>query len=100
MLVHRIKKFLYRIEQDETPGTYKFVKFDLQRGIAGYAAITSHSVITESVPDEVKFVPEIDDPRAPYGYPASQMVTCPINAENDFQVMKRDGLTNYPRFIV
>ena len=49
VLVHRVKKYLFRIEQDETPGTYKFVKFDLQRGLAGYAAISTHSIMTESV---------------------------------------------------
>ena len=47
ILVHRYKKHLFRIEQDEKPGTFKFVKFELQHGIAGYAAITSHTIVTE-----------------------------------------------------
>mmetsp|Transcript_7797 Transcript_7797/g.11005 ORF Transcript_7797/g.11005 Transcript_7797/m.11005 type:complete len:80 (+) Transcript_7797:903-1142(+) len=54
ILVHRIKKFLFRIEEDG-PGTFKFVKFDLQRGLAGFVAISSHTQLTDSVPDEVKF---------------------------------------------
>ena len=28
------------------------------------------------------------------------MITCPISAENDFQQMNKEGLTNYPRAIV
>lgn len=70
VLVHRIKKYLFRIEEDKTPGTYKFVKFDLQKGLAGFAAISTHSVMTESVQDEVKFCADIDDPKAQEGNPA------------------------------
>ena len=28
VLVHRVKKHLYRIEPDKSPGTYKYVKFE------------------------------------------------------------------------
>jgi len=100
VLVHRFKKYLFRIEADKKPGTFKFVKFELQRGIAGYSAISSHTVITESVGDENKFIAEIDDPNAPDGEPACQMITCPINAADDFITMSREGLTNYPRALI
>ena len=49
ILVHRFKKYLYRIETEPKTGTYKLVKFDLQAGIAGFVCISSHSVITEDV---------------------------------------------------
>ena len=100
ILVHRIKKYLYRIEEDDKPGTFKFVKFELQHGLAGYVAIASTTVLTDSVPDEVKFNAQIDDPRAPENNPAMQMITCPISATDDFQQMNKEGLTNYPRAIV
>ena len=56
----------------------------MQRGLAGFAAISTHSIMTESVQDEVKFCKEVDDPRAPEDNPAEQMITCPIIANNDF----------------
>ena len=50
--------------------TFKIVKFDLQAGIAGFVAISAHSLITENVQSETKFNPEIDDPKAPANSPA------------------------------
>lgn len=63
-------------------------------------AIATTTVLTDSVPDEVKFNAQIDDPRAPENNPAMQMITCPISATDDFQQMNKEGLTNYPRAIV
>ena len=100
VLVHRVKKFLYRIEPDTAPGTYKHVKFPLQAGIAGFVCISSHSLVTEAVQSENKFSKEIDDPKGTEENPAIQMVSCPINTTNDFQQMNKEGLTNYPRAII
>ena len=49
VMVHRFKKFLFRIEIDEETGAYNLVKFELQAGIAGYVAISSHPLVTENV---------------------------------------------------
>ena len=57
VLVHRIKQHQYRIEKDEVPGTYKFVTFDLYRGIAGFAANHAQTIVTESVQEDLKFFP-------------------------------------------
>ena len=39
VLVHRFKKHLFRIEEDTTPGTFKFVKHEMQMGIAGFVCV-------------------------------------------------------------
>ena len=70
MLVHRFKKYLFRVETEPKTGTYKLVKFDLQAGIAGFVCISSHSVITESVQSEAKFNQEVDDPKGTLTSPA------------------------------
>lgn len=49
VMVHRYKSHLYRIEPDTESGTFKFVKHDLQSGIAGFVCVSSHTVITEHV---------------------------------------------------
>ena len=100
VLVHRFKKYIYRIETDTKTGTYHMQKFDLQAGIAGFVCISSHSVITESVQTEAKFNAQIDDPKAPANSPANQMVSCPVNAPDDFAQMNKEGLTNLPRAII
>ena len=97
VLVHRFKKFLYRIEQDTKPGTFKMTKYDLQAGIAGYVCISSHSVI--SVPEiESKFRQDIDDPKG--NSPPIQILSCPVNAPDDFSQMNKEGLASLPRAII
>lgn len=49
VLVHRVKQHLYRIEQDTLPGTYKFVKNNMQAGLAGFVCVTARAIITEAV---------------------------------------------------
>ena len=49
VLVHRFKKYLFRIEPDTSSGTFKMVKHDLQAGIAGFVTISAHPIITEAV---------------------------------------------------
>ena len=84
VMVHRFKGFLYRIEPDTEPGTYKIVKFDIRSGIAGYVCVASQTYLTESVAAEPKFNKQIDDPKGPEDKPAHQMISCPVNAEDDF----------------
>lgn len=68
--MHRFKKYLFRIEADPKSGTQKLQKFDLQAGIAGFVAISSHSVIIENVEADPKFNQEIDDPQGTIESPA------------------------------
>ena len=70
ILVHRFKKYLFRIEADPQSGTQKLQKFDLQAGIAGFVTISSHSVMTEKVESDSKFNQEIDDPLGTIESPA------------------------------
>ena len=85
VLIHRFKKYLYRIEPDPKSGTHRIVKFELASGIAGYVAISSHSILTESVKGDSKFTKNIDDPKGTEDNPALQMISCPVSAIGDFQ---------------
>lgn len=99
VLVHRFKRYLYRVELEKS-GTFKLCRFELQAGIAGYVCVSSHPVITESVQSEAKFSAEIDDPRAPPNSLARQMVSCPVNAADDFAQMNKEGQTSLPRAVI
>lgn len=100
VLVHRFKKFLYRVEPDAKTGVHSIQKFDFQAGIAGFVNISSHSLITESVTKDSKFNPVVDDPMSSPESPTFNMISCPVNASNDFQLMNKEGMTNYPRCII
>ena len=100
ILCHRFKKYLYRIGIDTNNGGYTTTKFDLQAGLAGYVCISSHSVITDSVPNEAKFNQQVDDPLGTPESPALQMISCPVNASEDFYEANKEGVSNYPRAII
>ena len=100
VLCHRFKKYLYRIGTDPRNGGYTTQKFDLQAGLAGYVCISSHSVITDSVPNEAKFNQQVDDPKGTPESPALQMISCPVNASEDFSAANKEGVSNYPRAII
>ena len=62
--------------------------------------VSSATCVTESVPNEVKFNADIDDPKATPQSPAMQMISCAVNATTDFGQMNKEGLANYPRCII
>ena len=101
VMVHRFKKFLFRIERDPKGQTAeKLVMYELQNGLAGFVTVAGHVVFTESAQNDNRFVQQIDDPLGTENCPAEQIISCPVFARDDFLMMNKEGFTNYPRAII
>ena len=75
-------------------------KFELQKGLAGFVTVAGHTIISESIRTDGRFVKEIDDPN---GAPDSalQIISSPLNSHTDSELMSRgDTEAAIPRAIV
>ena len=99
-MVHRQKKYLYRIVRDPATMIDSCEKFELQKGLAGFVTVAGHTIISESIRTDGRFVKEIDDPN---GAPESalQIISSPLNSHTDSELMSRgDTEASIPRAIV
>jgi len=63
VLVDRFKKDLYRYVQDENNPRRLITKsYSIDQGLAGYVAVSCHTVFTDKLSDENRYLPEVDDP--------------------------------------
>lgn len=62
MLVHRFKKFLFRIVPDPDTGVDMHDRYDMSRGFAGIVAVSGKLLYTEELLKDINFVKELDDP--------------------------------------
>ena len=101
IMVHRQKKFLYRIERDPATMEDKMEQFELQKGLAGFVTVAGHTILSESIRTDGRFIKEIDDPLGPAESPALQIISAPIISHTDNELMSRgDQDSAYPRAIV
>ena len=78
----------------------RMVDFELQKGLAGFVTVAGHTIISESIRTDGRFVKDIDDP---YGAPDSalQFISSPLNSRTDSELMSRgDTEAAMPRAIV
>lgn len=61
VLVHRYKRFLYRIVKD-SEGVQSLKMFDLTLGLAGFVTVAGHGILSEHIASDGRFMKEIDDP--------------------------------------
>ena len=101
IMVHRQKKFLYRIERDPVTMEDNQVQFELQKGLAGFVTVAGHTILSESIRTDGRFIKEIDDPLGPPESPARQIISAPLNSHTDNDLMSRgDQEASTPRAIV
>lgn len=62
VLIDRFKEDLYRyVHQDMNPSKLVTKSFSMEQGLAGYVAISCHTIFTDKISEENRYVPEIDD---------------------------------------
>lgn len=83
VLVDRIKKDIFRFLplEKRKKGKNPIVSYPLETGIAGYVAVSIHSMFSVRLAEDTRFVQEIDDPLGEF--PPQQMITCPVFARTD-----------------
>ncbi len=62
VLVHRHRKFLYQIKHEENSNSLGLVEHDINKGLAGYVAISTNTLFTDGASDDIRFFTELDDP--------------------------------------
>ncbi|CDW73453.1 UNKNOWN [Stylonychia lemnae] len=66
VLVDRFKKDLFKYTHNEHTNEDNLQTYHLDRGIAGYVAISGHSLYVQNIDEDSKFNNEIDDPKGIY----------------------------------
>jgi transcription elongation factor Elf1 len=61
-LVHRRKKFLFRISFDSESNCDQINQYEMTTGYSGIVAVSGKTLHSSRVIDDVNFIPEIDDP--------------------------------------
>ena len=84
-LVDRFRKVFFRITYDQYDEQQKVTSFPLDNSIAGYTALSCHSMFSDSVQTEQRFGPDIDDPKGDLSgnNPAHQILSCPVFCQSD-----------------
>ena len=91
ILVDRFKKQLFRFKSDwRDPHRLVTESHSMDVGLAGYVAISCHTLFSDKVKDENRYNIEVDDPKSQKEgqMPARQLITCPVFAKTD-----RDDIT-------
>ena len=92
LLVNRYQKFFFKIQKDKATGSEEYVKYEMQQGLAGYAAACGNSVLSEHVANDVRFVKAVDDPKGTAAAPPLQILTVPVFARNDHLYIAKGAL--------
>jgi hypothetical protein len=85
-LVDRFRKDLFRYTHDDkNPDRLITKSYPIEQGLAGYVAISCHTIFTDKLSDENRYVMALDDPNANRDdqLAARQLITCPIFAKTD-----------------
>ena len=90
MLVDRFKRDLFRYVchkgKNGLPDRIITTSYDFESGMAGYVALSCHTLYADKVQEEVRYAPEVDDPRTITEEslePARQMISCPVFTKMD-----------------
>ena len=101
VMVHRQKRFLYRIVRNPQTGEDTMENFELQKGLAGFVTVAGHSILSESIRTDGRFIKEIDDPAGTNDSPTLQIISCPLSSHTDSAMMSRgDQEAGFPRAIL
>ena len=101
ILVDRIRKDFYTYSHDSELGIQRTKSFAIEQSLAAHSAISCHSIYTEKVEDESRFIREIDDPQSYRNDnlpKARQIITCPIFSLCDFK--NSSNISNLPRAVI
>jgi hypothetical protein len=72
------------IHDSQNPDKIITKSFPMEQGLAGYTAISCHTIFTDKISEDNRYVAEIDDPNFKTGnMPARQLITCPVFAKTD-----------------
>ena len=69
----------------------------MENGLAGYVAISCHTIFTDKISEENRYIIDIDDPKYDIEkmQPARQLITCPIFAKTDKEeIPSQNGESN------
>ncbi len=66
ILVDRFKKDLFKYVYDPKTNEDIIKTFQLEKGLAGYVAISNHTLFVQNIEDDSRFNKEIDDPKGIY----------------------------------
>jgi hypothetical protein len=99
-LINRHHKFFYKIKKDKKTGSEEMQKFGLDKGIAGTAVATGEVTFSEHTQLDVRFIKSVDDPKGTGISMAHQIVCVPVFTSNDFSMVGRGSLSNYPRMVI
>lgn len=86
--------------RDPKTGSDSLVKFPMESGLAGYCTVAGHTILVENIKGDVRFVQEVDDPGWSVHSPTQQIISCPINARDDYAMISKDANMSLPRCIV
>jgi len=103
MMVHRFKKFLFRIQKDPVTQEDIYKQYEIKQGFTSQVAIAGQSLFCSSVTKDYRYNKEIDDPNfigVSGQTPARELIACPIFASDDALQLGRDSLTSLPRAIL
>lgn len=91
-MVNRFKKFFFKLTKDPKTGSESMTKYEMQQGLAGYAAASGSYVLCEDVAGDVRYEQTLDDPKGEARSPAIQILTHPVYARNDHSTVSPDAL--------
>ena len=63
ILVDRFKKDMYKYVFDAKSNEDIIKTYPLEKGLAGYVAVSSHSIFVQNIDEDSRFNKEIDDPK-------------------------------------
>ena len=66
ILVDRFKKDIFRYVQNPKTGEDEIKTYPLEKGLAGYVAISSHTLFVQNIDDDSRFNSEVDDIKGLY----------------------------------
>ena len=84
-MIDRFRKDMFRYIHDfQNPDRIVTKSFPMEMGLAGYTAISCHTIFTDKISEDNRYIAEIDDPTFKEGnLPARQLITCPVFAKTD-----------------
>lgn len=89
VLIHRFKRFQFRIKQLENSNDYNYEQYDLQQGLSGYVAISTNTLVTDDANSDGRFCPPLDDPnyieKDPNQSLPRQILTVPVFTNHDME---------------